>query len=858
MPITSDLSLFIRHMPFACVYQKLVADKNGRGLDCAFLEVNQEFRRIFGLPEGPLEGKRMFEVLPKMRDVCSWEDVFAEIADGKASKAFRFQGGVENRHYDTTIASTSPGFFVAAFRDISDDVEKSQRLKKQKSEIESLSRDLEIIFDNTPEALFLMELLDGKYKYIRTNLAHQRLTGLTPDEIRGKTPVQLLGPTIGGAMEEHIRMATETPEGVSYNDIMSLPIVRGRYFLNRLVPVEQNGHVRYIIGSRADITEIRQLTFEKEELARSIFSVFNENSAMVLILEAGTLRVISVNPSACRFFGVTEDGAASLCARDLFLLPEKKFRELSQVGPGKPSPSFIAGFITKKSVARKIEIFTSPVIYQGRSSVCCIMFDVTEREKIREELTRERNLLSVTLDSIGDGVVAVDKRGAISMLNREAARLTGWNEDKAVGRPFYDVFRLKHDKTGEPVLSPIESVLENKEAALLSSHALIVPKGGRAIPISDSASPIMDESGRLYGAVMVFRDVSRDREREEQITYLSYHDALTRLYNRRFAETGIKRLDTERNLPFSVIMGDVNGLKLTNDIFGHPAGDSLLAAVSAVMRQCCGNAGIPTRWGGDEFLILMPGADEAKASAMMMKIDEAFALANDAGRPISVSFGCATKRNKNENIQKTIQRADKRMYHNKLTRSKAYRMAIIGMLPVLMDEKIHEMKGHCDRLKKLCDRMEKIANLPNEEMKKLLLLCEAHDVGMVGVRKEILYKKEPLTADEMEEIREHASIGYRIAQGAPELQPIAEYIFCHHEQWDGGGYPRGVSGLDIPRLVRIFSVVNFYDSYAFGFGNIPAIGEKAAFDATVRRAGSEFDPEIVEIFVAAMKDDVRR
>lgn len=851
-------SLFIHNVPYACSYQQLVTEKNGRVTDSVFLDANSEFRRIFNMPDGPLEGTRAFEAIPMAREYFNWENVFTRAAEGNLSEIIPLSDRIGGRYYSVVIFSTMPGCFFTILRDRTEEKENSLRLEKQRSEIDGLNRDIEIIFNNTPEALFLLEFIGGQYRYIRSNYAHQKLTGLTQEEIRGKTPSDLLGPTIGGAMMEHIELAAKNPDGISYNDIMSLPIVRGRFFLNRLIPVMQHGRARFIIGSRSDITEIKQLAFEKEELAKSMFSVFNENSAMVLILESGSLNVIDANPAARRFFDFEEGEAEALRACDLFLLPKEKFGELSDVRPGVICRSFIASYMSPDSGARQIEIFTSPVIYQGGSCVCCIIFDVTEREKIREELTQERNLLSVTLDSIGDGVVAVDKKGLISVFNREAQRLTGWNEDEARGRPFSDVFRLGPDITGGPVPSPIEDVLRNGKASLQSAHSMAVSRDGRTLPVSDSASPIKDETGRLYGAVMVFRDVSLDREREETITFLSYHDELTGLYNRRFAETEIKRLDTSRNLPFSIILGDVNGLKLTNDIFGHQAGDTLLKRAAQVMGKCCRADDLVARWGGDEYVILLPHTGAKQARELVDRINDALYNENCLGRHISISLGCATKETEDEDIQNVIRFADKRMYRCKLNGGRAYRMAIIGMLPTLMNDNIHEMKGHCERLKNLCGRMGEKAGLKSAELEKLLLLCGAHDIGMVSVRKELFYKKGSLSSEEEEEIREHTSIGYRIAQGAQELQPVADYILCHHELWDGSGYPRRLFGPEIPRLVRMFSAANFYDTRAFGFGSITAVGEKAAYEEAVREAGRMLDPEMVKLFASVMRDGAKK
>ena len=110
----------------------------------------------------------------------------------------------------------------------------------------------------------------------------------------------------------------------------------------------------------------------------------------------------------------------------------------------------------------------------------------------------------------------------------------------------------------------------------------------------------------MFGVVMVFRDVSIEKEHNDRILYLSYHDEMTGLYNRRYAEEAIHRLNNADQLPLAVIMGDLNGLKITNDIFGHMVGDKLIKKVADILLANSRENDIVARWGGDEFVVLLP------------------------------------------------------------------------------------------------------------------------------------------------------------------------------------------------------------------------------------------------------------
>jgi PAS domain S-box-containing protein len=198
----------------------------------------------------------------------------------------------------------------------------------------------------------------------------------------------------------------------------------------------------------------------------------------------------------------------------------------------------------------------------------------------QNELSDNKKKLEATLVSVGDGVIAVDVEQNIVFMNPVAQRLTGWTFDEVAHAPITNVFRIINEFTREPVSSPILKVFERGEVVELANHTLLITKDGVETPIEDTAAPIMDETGAVTGCVLVFRDSSERKERQKRIEYLSYHDQLTELYNRRFFEEELRRLDVERNFPLSIIYADVNGLKVINDAFGHESGDQLLTLIA--------------------------------------------------------------------------------------------------------------------------------------------------------------------------------------------------------------------------------------------------------------------------------------
>lgn len=484
-----------------------------------------------------------------------------------------------------------------------------------------------------------------------------------------------------------------------------------------------------------------------------------------------------------------------------------------------------------------------------------LMNGIWNAKERREALTKyrvERNKFLQTLISIGDGVIVVDLDGKVTMLNKVAEELTGWTINEAKGKHYKEVFVLSHENPKLSINDPIEGVLKTDTVQELGNHALLISKHGVKYSLEDSAAPIKDYKGITYGVVLVFRDVTEKKEQRKKIEYLSFHDSLTGLYNRVFLKEELKRLDTERNLPLSIIMGDMNGLKLTNDIFGHTAGDQLLRKAAKVLKKVLRADDIIARAGGDEFTILLPKTNKEEAKKIIERVKEQFSKEKVKAIRGSMSMGCDTKYSVKDDILLIMNNAEKRMYSAKTLDRENIKTSVIETIIGTMHGKSQKEEEHSKNVSKICEDIGRIMGLSDVEIRKLKEAGYLHDIGKIIFKNTLLNKNGNLTDQEKHEMQRHPIVGYRILNSFDGTLDLAETILAHHEEWDGSGYPKGLKGEEIPKLARIISVAENYDEMTNKYNNNP-LNKDEAVKELIKLAGKKFDPNIVDFFVKVHK-----
>ncbi|WP_320129375.1 HD domain-containing phosphohydrolase [uncultured Sphaerochaeta sp.] len=398
----------------------------------------------------------------------------------------------------------------------------------------------------------------------------------------------------------------------------------------------------------------------------------------------------------------------------------------------------------------------------------------------------------------------------------------------------------KADRAAELMIADKELAFQNEEKADRAAELVIANK--------ELAFQNEEKDKRAAELIIANKELVFQNE---EISYISYHDFLTGLFNRIYFEQEKKRLEASDQLPISIIMGDINGLKLVNDGFGHSKGDELLVEISRILKSCCRKEDIISRIGGDEFGIILPQTDTSSAQLVCNRISDTcnkYALKGSSICP-SISLGHATKNMRSETLDSIFMTAEENMARHKLLERKSIHSSIIASIKAIMFEKSQETEEHAERMVQLSKSIGMAMSLSEKQLNELELLSTLHDIGKMGVSAEILSKPGKLSDKEWVEIRKHPEVGFRIAQATPELVPIADFILYHHERWDGRGYPHGLRGEKIPLLSRIVSIVDAFDAMTNDRAYRLAMTKEKAIEEIKINSGTQFDPKVSRVFI---------
>ncbi len=367
--------------------------------------------------------------------------------------------------------------------------------------------------------------------------------------------------------------------------------------------------------------------------------------------------------------------------------------------------------------------------------------------------------------------------------------------------------------------------------------------------VYSKAKLLLNNNGKPYKVLGIIHDITQRKEYEKEIISNSYCDSLTGLHNRRYLDEELEKIDSQNNLPISVIIGDVNGLKLTNDVYGHKIGDKILQKIANIIKASCRPQDIIARWGGDEFIIVLPKTDSEETKKIINKIRNGCSNTKVHSINISISLGYYIKKNIGDDLDIVFKNADDFMYKHKLIETSSMRGKTINTLLHTLYEKNPREEAHSRRVSEICVNIGTAMDLNKNEVNKLKVVGLIHDIGKIALSEELLNKPSKLTDVEFDEIKRHPEIGYRILSSTNEMTELSDHILKHHEKLDGSGYPSGINAEDIPLITRILTVADAYDAMTSVRAYKDALSQEEAIAELKRCVGTQFDEDVVNAFI---------
>lgn len=591
-----------------------------------------------------------------------------------------------------------------------------------------------------------------------------------------------------------------------------------------------------------DRDEFQQETAALKQELHMYTQAFHANPDLTVITTLGEGRYIEISDSFLQVSGYKREEVVGRTARDMDIwvsLSDRDFVLEKLKETGFSGRDLEVHFRYRTGEIGTFIASTELISIGGEPHLLWVIKDITERKKMQEalRLSEDKFAKAFYASPITMSITTLDD-GRITAVNDGFCRALGYSREEILGKTSMEIGFWPSPW----YRSMLKSKFANNES-VREMEIIFGRKGGENRLGLYSAEAIEIEGQPCVLSILV--DITERKQSEEVIKYLSFHDKLTGLYNRAFFEEELARVDTERQLPISLIMGDVNGLKLINDALGHSEGDQLLVTVAKILRGSCRREDLVARWGGDEFLIMLPRCGPNEAAIIVDRIKQAAGEVDYLPIQLSISLGVATKQEMDRDIIDIIREAEDRMYRNKLLEDRSTRSAFLTSLERTLWTRSHETEEHCQRMQQMTLKLGRLINLPDSELDNLKLLAALHDIGKIAIPNSILDKPGKLTADEWETIKKHPEIGYRIALSSPEMAPIAQAILHHHERWDGTGYPLGIKGAEIPLLSRILAIADAYDAMTNGRPYQSPIAHGEAWSEIERCAGTQFDPDLV-------------
>jgi diguanylate cyclase (GGDEF)-like protein/PAS domain S-box-containing protein len=602
-----------------------------------------------------------------------------------------------------------------------------------------------------------------------------------------------------------------------------------------------------------------------------------EQEAVGITIVDRDLRVVRAN----RAFGIFGDETPDQVVGRLIgeVLP----RLASQIVPetlavlqtGIPSSGreVIAGDPDDPPNCRWFRAFRSPVVSRDGEvvGVTSTIIEITDLKRTQHErddaVVRQRESdaaehealvrYRTIFDCTSMGILRAHSSGRLVEANRAIEEMLGYSIDELKAMRFRD---YTHPDDVEQNLLFFREIMDGTRDAYQYEKRCFHKDGSLVWIRVTSVAEVDDEGNRDYSITMFENITERklaEQSRLEQAKlneHQALHDALTGLANRRKLYVDVERaLNSGEGAAFAIGIFDLDGFKAYNDVFGHPAGDTLLARLGRRLSDAVEGHGTAYRMGGDEFCVFT-WADEIDAL-----IEAARVALCDQGDGFAIRCSCGLARLPSEaaTLDRAIQLADERLYRDKRANRVSDSLEVRDALVQLIAEQRKELGASSVNVADLAAATARTLGLSADDVACTRIAAQLHDIGKTAVPEAILTKPGPLDSEEWDFMRRHTLIGERIVAAAPALARVAPIVRATHERPDGNGYPDGLMIEAIPIGARIVAVVDAFSAMVSARPYKPAMTIDGALGELRRCAGTQFDAAVVDAFARVIELPMR-
>jgi len=816
-------------------YHRIVLDDGGQPCDYVFLEANRAFESMTGLRRGDLLGRRVTEVMPDIRsEQVDFVAEFGAIALSGGEKEFDAYVDGLGRYYRIFVYSPEPMHFWVNFTDITE-----ERIREE---------EYRLLFERSSEAIVVER--DDMIRLC--NGMTERITGFTQEELLGR-PFTDLADERDQALAFRYRDRRRTQDSAEITTFRIQTKSAGVRYVEMKAERQSMLRGEETVIFFHDVTarmETEEQLKAREEQFRLLFK--NASEAILVIQDN---RVQLANAAAETYAGYS---AEEMAGRPFLEFIHHEDRERVAVYYYKRLNGILdADSKTEFRICRKtgdpiwVQCSGVQIQWKGRQAVQYFMIDIDERKKVEEEIHSSEEKYRLITEFVSDMIWVFNYSNyRMSYFSPTVQTVTGYTPEEAAA---LSIDTLVSPASLSRLMGKVNELagtfLENPGDSSSFLLELQMRRKEGELVWTETSCRLRENASHEIEVIGVSRNIEERKRAEQQILYLSYHDQLTGLYNRRYYDDQLRYVDEHGLFPITLVLFDVNGLKLTNDVFGHQAGDRLLVRVAEGLKAACRARDVAARIGGDEFVLLLPQTNAKTAEKIIRRVRQEIYGQMEDSVILSVSFGWSTKEGNEKSINALFLEAENRMYLRKLTESVSMRNETIKLITNSLYQDQPEEAQHSVQVSMLCGELAKALDMDENQISELSAAGLLHDIGKIGIDSILLNKKGELTPAERATVRQHPEKGYHILKETTEFMSLSEFVLCHHERMDGKGYPRGLSGNEIPIQSRIISVCEAFDVMTSDRHYHNKLTAEQAAAELKKNAGTQFDRRVVRAFV---------